>query len=84
MATLTISDQVYQRLEALAQERGQTPEAFLEALLTEQEKHQPEQEVFDSLEAMMRASGMSEEDIAWVQAQPVELEPGDEYERADI
>ena len=82
MATLTISDQVYQRLEALAQERGQTPEALLEALLKEQE--QPERQIFHNLEEMMRASGMSEEDIAWVQAQPVELEPGDEYERADI
>lgn len=83
MATLTISDQVYQRLEALAQERGQTPEALLESLLDEQEQ-QPEQEIFHSLEALMRASGMSEEDIAWVQAQPVELEPGDEPERADV
>ncbi len=83
MATLTISDQVYQRLEALAQERGQTPEALLEALLNEQEQ-QPERQIFSSLEEMMRASGMSEEDIAWVQAQSVEFEPGDEPERADV
>lgn len=81
MATLTISDQVYQRLQALAQQRGQTPEALLEALLNHQET-QPEREVFHNLEEMMRASGMSEEDIAWVQAQPVELESGDEYARS--
>jgi exoribonuclease II len=55
----------------------------LEALLNEQEKHQPERQIFHSLEEMMRANGMSEEDIAWAQAQSVELEPGDEYERAD-
>ncbi len=84
MATLTISDQVYQRLEALAQERGQTPEALLESLLDEQEHQQPERQIFSSLEEMMRTSGMSEEDIAWVQAQSAELEPGDEPERADV
>ena len=84
MATLTISEQIYQRLQTLAQQRGQTPEALLEALLSEQEKQQPERQIFHNLEEMMRASGMSEEDIAWVQAQPVELAPGDEYERADV
>ena len=84
MATLTISDQIYQRLQALAQQRGQTPEVVLESLLSEQETRQPERQVFDGLEAMMRANGMSEEDIAWVQAQPVELEPGDEYDHADV
>lgn len=80
MAKLTISDKVYQRLQTLAQERGQTPEALLEALLNEHE--QPERQIFHNLEEMMRASGMSEEDIAWVQAQPVELESGDEYARS--
>lgn len=52
---------------------------MLESLLNEQETQQPERQVFHSLEEMMRASDMNEEDIAWVQAQPVELEPGDEY-----
>jgi predicted transcriptional regulator len=83
MATLTISDQVYQRLQMLAQQRRQTPEALLEALLSEQEQ-QPERQIFHNLEEMMRANGMSEEDIAWVQAQPVELASDDEYERADV
>jgi predicted transcriptional regulator len=84
MTTLTLSEQVYQRLQTLAQQRGQTPEDVIESLLTEQETRQPQPEMFSSLEEMMRASGMSEEDIAWVEAQPIELEPGDEYERADL
>lgn len=84
MVTLTISDQTYQRLQALAHRRGQSLDAVLESLLNEQEAHQPERQIFYNLEEMMRASGMSEEDIAWVEAQPVELEAGDEYERADV
>ncbi len=84
MTTLTLSEHVYQRLEALAQQRGQTLEDVIESLLNELEARPPQREMFSSLEEMMRASGMSEEDIAWVEAQPVELEPGDEYERADL
>lgn len=84
MVTLTISDQTYQRLQALAHQRGQSLDGVLETLLDEQEIRQPEQQIFYNLEDMMRASGMSEKDIAWVQAQPVELEPDDEYEHADV
>ncbi|HEY7123141.1 MAG TPA: hypothetical protein VH540_04260 [Ktedonobacterales bacterium] len=84
MTTLTLSESVYQRLQAVAEQRGQTPEDVIESLLNELEARPPQPEVFSSLEEMMRASGMSEEDIAWVEAQPVELEPGDEYEHADL
>ena len=84
MTTLTLSEPVYQRLQTLAQQRGQTPEDVIESLLTELDARQPQREVFSSLEEMMRASGMSEEDIAWVEAQSVELEPGDEYDCADL
>lgn len=81
MATLTISDQSYQKLQALAQEQGQTPETLIESWVT---AHGAQHQVYHSEEEFMQALGMSEERIARIMAEPVEPEPGEEYEHADL
>ncbi|HEY7123129.1 MAG TPA: hypothetical protein VH540_04200 [Ktedonobacterales bacterium] len=80
-----IPDDVYTRLVRLAQATGQKPETLLDALVTqaEQDHFKPTGHISYSDEEWMRHLGMDEEDIAWVQAQPVDLEPGEEYEVAD-
>jgi hypothetical protein len=77
MATLTISEQTYQKLQHLAQQQGKTPEALIETWVEEQE---PQRVIYQSEEELMRALGLSEADIASVMAEPVEPEPGEEYE----
>jgi hypothetical protein len=77
MATLTISEQAYQKLQHLAQQKGKTPEALIETWVEEQESAS---HIYQSEEALMRALGLSEEDIVSVMAEPVEPEPGEEYE----
>lgn len=77
MATLTISEQTYQKLQHLAQQQGKTPEALIETWVEDQE---PQRAIYQSEEELMHALGLSEEDIASVMAEPVEPEPGEEYE----
>ena len=77
MATLTISEQTYQKLQHLAQQQGKTPEALIEIWVRE---HEPPRHIYQSEELLMRALGLSDEDIASVLAEPVEPEPGEEYE----
>ncbi len=68
--TLTISDDLYERLLSLAQEQGQTPEDLIAALITqaEQQRFRPADYLSYSDEEWMRLLGMSDEDIAWMQA----------------
>jgi hypothetical protein len=77
MATLTISEQTYQKLQHLAQQQGKTPESLIETWVEEQE---PQRHIYQNEEELMRALGLSEADIASVMAEPVEPEPGEEYE----
>ena len=81
MAILTISDRSYQKLQALAQEQGQIPAALMESWVNE---HKTQRQIYSTEEEFMRALGMSEERIARIMAEPVEPEPGEEYEHADI
>ncbi len=60
--------------EALAAQFQQVLDAFLE------DQAHP---VFTDEVEWMRHLGMSEEDIAWVMAQPTDPEPGEEYLDAD-
>ncbi|GEM_PF-955534 len=70
MATLTISDRSYQKLQALAQEQGQTPEAFIESWVEQQglERHDPEHDPYTNpryytTEEWFGHLGMTEEQI---------------------
>ena len=83
--TLIVSDEVYQKLRALADAQGQTPESLIATLIEQakQDKFRPSGHISYSDEEWMHYLGMSEEDIAWVQAQPVEPEPGEEYRDAN-
>jgi predicted transcriptional regulator len=70
--TLTIPDEVYQQLRALAEAQGQTPERLIEGWVAEHAAHR---RTFHSEEEFMRGLGMNEEDIAWVEAQPINEDP---------
>ncbi len=70
MATLTISDRSYQKLQALAQKQGQTPEAFIESWVEQQEHEQREpgrdpytNPRYYTTEEWFRHLGMTEEQI---------------------
>ncbi len=76
--TLTISTEVYEQLVALAQAHGQTPEAALAALVEQQaleESMHSTGHISYSDEEWMRHLGMTDEDIAWVEAQPLQNDP---------
>ena len=75
-----IPDEVYQQLRTLAEAQGQTPESLIEGWAAEHAAHH---RTFYSEEAFMRGLGMDEEDIAWVEAQPIEADPS-EYADADV
>ncbi len=74
--TVTLPDAVYQTLERLAKAQGQTPEDLIATWVIEQEQAQGRR-TFYSDEEFMRALGMSDEDIAWVEAQPIEADPSE-------
>ena len=78
MATLTISEQTYHKLQHLAHQQGKTPEALIETWVEEQQE--PQRLIYQSEEELLGALGLSEEDIASVLAEPVAPEPGEEYE----
>ncbi|HEY7346928.1 MAG TPA: hypothetical protein VH599_01320 [Ktedonobacterales bacterium] len=80
--TVTLPDAVYQTLERLAKAQGQTPEDLIAAWVNEQEQTR-ERRTFHSDEEFMRALGMDDDDIAWVEAQPIEADPS-EYTDADV
>ncbi len=67
---LHISDEAYDTLTAVARERGQTPEAFIEAWAAEQAQALAEADRdphtdprYETFEAFFRGLGMAEEEI---------------------
>ena len=77
---VALPDEVYQQLRAMAEARGQTPESLIAGWVTEHAAHR---RTFHSEEEFMRGLGMDDEDIAWVEAQPIEADPS-EYTDADV
>lgn len=63
------------------EQQWQLSARFLHALSEYLESVRP---IYHSEEAFMRALGMSDERIARLLAEPVEPEPGEEYEHADL
>lgn len=77
---LALPDEIYLQLRALAVAQGQTPEGLVAGWVTEHAAHR---RTFHSEVEFMRGLGMDDEDIAWVEAQPIEADPS-EYEDADV
>jgi hypothetical protein len=61
--TLTLSDDVYQRLEALAQQQATTPTDLIESWVNE---FGSQEYIFQSEDEFMQMLGISEEDMAWM------------------
>ncbi|HEY7123846.1 MAG TPA: hypothetical protein VH540_07825 [Ktedonobacterales bacterium] len=76
--TLTLPDDVYQRLEALAQQQGITPTDLIAAWVNEFES---QEYIFHSEEEFMQMLGIGEADIAWMMAEFAE--PAQNEERKD-
>jgi predicted transcriptional regulator len=72
--TLTLPDDVYQRLEALAQQQGTTPTGLIESWVHEFES---QEYIFHSEEEFMQMLGIDEGDMAWVMAEFKEPEAGE-------
>ncbi len=83
--TLTLPDDVYQRLEALAQQQGTTPTGLITAWVSEFEG---QEYIFQSEDEFMQMVGIGEADMAWAMTEFAEPEEGAEPEkpndRADI
>jgi predicted transcriptional regulator len=73
--TLILPDEVYQRLEALAQQHETTPAALVESWVAEFES---EEHIFHSEAEFMQMLGIGDEDMAWVMAEFAEPEQGEE------
>jgi hypothetical protein len=63
---LTLPDDVYQRLEALAEQQGTTPTDLIASWVNEFES---QEYIFHSEDEFMQMLGISEADIAWMMAE---------------
>lgn len=73
--TLTLPDDVFERLEALAQQQGTTPTGLIIAWVSEFES---QEYIFQGEDEFMQMLGIGEADMAWVMAEFAEPEEGAE------
>lgn len=74
MANLTISERAYQKLQALAKQRGEAPEEVLEDLLGIEDDAG---KIYDTLDDFFRSLGLSQQAIDRVNAQPDDADPSE-------
>ena len=75
--TLTLPDDVYQRLEALAQQQGTTPTDLIASWVNEFES---QEYIFHNEDEFMQMLGIGEADMAWVMAEFAEPEQTEEHQ----
>ena len=79
--TLTLSDEVYQRLEELAQAQGNTPEGVIEVLLSERGWREPGRNPYTNpryyqTDDWLRHLGATEEEIQQAKEEAAREEDG--------